>query len=253
MKKIAVALLVPWLMVANMASAAITRNALDQVAVSVWQVRSAFHAFTVMNGDRKYEGQLADVIDLGNDNVALLAEEAETDAELGLVTELEDMWRRYTDLADSNEIVDLGYTDRYTVLDLDTLALDMHQRLLTAREERDGQGADLMTLAVKLQRIASEYMGIAASPDGGGTVGFGEGRLDFKEAVPEFEQLLEQAQAKYAGNEMVTRSLNQVAAKWNFMRESLVKFYENSVPFVVHRYSGSMVDSLQLAVIMMDS
>ena len=253
MKRIAMALLVPMLLVSNLTLAAISRDALDQVAVSVWQIRSAFHAFTVMNGDRVYEAQLADVIDLGDENMALLADEAETDEELGLVTELEDMWRRYTELANSNTIIDMGYTDRYTVLDLDAMALDLHTRLKEAREERSSKGADLMTLAVKLQRLSSEYMGIAASPDGGGTVGFGEGRLDFKEAVPEFERLLEEAQAKYAGNEMVSRSLNQVAAKWNFMRESLVKFYENSVPFVVHRYSTSMVDSLTLAVSMMES
>ena len=109
---------------------------------------------------------------------------------------------------------------------------------------------DLADLAVRLQRITSEYMYTASAPDGGsGAIGTGaeEGRLEFVEAVPDFDARLQAAQKAWSDDPEVSRELRNVASKWAFIRESLVKFYENSVPYVVHRYSRQMVESLNSA------
>lgn len=226
------------------AHAAMDRNDLDQFNISIWKVRTAFHTYSVMMGDPRYLETLEDTIYEGADLVDSLAESAETDEEVALMAELESMWREYEDLASSNSIAELGYTDRYTVLDLDALGVSMHELVAPLRAELAGEGEDLLELASQIQRIASEYMAIAASPDGGGTIGTGEVRLEFNEAVPQFDQLLEQAQARYQDKQLVSRTLDQVASKWSFMRESLIKFNENSVPFVVNRYTTSIVDNL---------
>ena len=226
------------------AQAAIDRKNLDQFNISIWKVRTAFHTYSVMMGDPRYLETLEEAIETGADLVDTLAQNAEGDEEVALMSELEPMWQDYQRLAESNTVAELGYTDRYTVLDLDMLAVRMHELLEPRRADTSGEGEDLLLLASKIQRIASEYMAIAASPDGGGTVGTSEARLEFNVAVPEFDKLLTQVRSRYADKELVSRTLDQVASKWNFMRESLIKFNENSVPFVVNRYTNSIVENL---------
>ena len=226
------------------AQAAIDRTNLDQFNIGIWKVRTAFHTYSVMMGDPRYQESLEEAIYDTADLVDTMAQNAEGDAEVELMAELEPMWQDYQRLAESNTIAELGYTDRYTVLDLDTLAVRMHELLEPQRADTSGEGEDLLMLASKIQRIASEYMAIAASPDGGGTVGTSEARLEFNVAVPEFDKMLEASRARYADQELVSRTLDQVASKWNFMRESLIKFNENSVPFVVNRYTNSIVENL---------
>lgn len=46
----------------------------------------------------------------------------------------------------------------------------------------------------------------------------------------------------------MSRALNQVGLKWTFIRESMVKFYENAVPFLVYRYTKQMVDTLDQSI-----
>ena len=89
---------------------------------------------------------------------------------------------------------------------------------------------------------------MAADPAGGMAAGSDEGRLDFKKSVPEFERMLKAAQSQYADDEAMTRALDQVAVKWKFIRQSMVKFYENAVPFLIYRYTKQMVDTLEQAI-----
>ena len=42
----------------------------------------------------------------------------------------------------------------------------------------------------------------------------------------------------------MARALNQVGLKWQFIRESMVKFYENAVPFLIYRYTKQMVETM---------
>lgn len=234
------------LVAASVANAAITRDTVDQFAIQVWKVRTAFHTYSVMQGDPTYLETLEYAIEDGADLVDTMSSAAETEEEIALVTQLESDWSEFEDLANSNTIVDLGYTDRYTVLDLDALATKMVDAVTPLRADLSEPGRDLLLIASDLQNITSEYMGIAASPDGGGTVGTSEVRLDFAVAVPALDDALAKARERYADNDMVMRTLGQVSSKWTFMRESLVKFNENSVPFVVNRYTTSIVESLDM-------
>ena len=46
----------------------------------------------------------------------------------------------------------------------------------------------------------------------------------------------------------MARALNQVGLKWQFIRESMVKFYENAVPFLIYRYTKQMVETMDQAI-----
>jgi hypothetical protein len=204
----------------------------------------------VMQGANEYLQALEDMIADTDDVLDALESSVETDQEADFIEQVRESWSRYRSLAESNTVAEMGYTEHYTIVDLESEALALSRLIATRRGSVSGKGEDLAELAVLLQHLASEYMYVAGSPDGGsGAIGTGaeEGRLEFVRAVPEFENRLKAAQQAWRTNPDISRELRSVAAKWGFIRESLVKFYENSVPFIVHRYSVQMVGSLNNA------
>ena len=243
------ALLVPLLLLSSPGMAALSRLDLDTLVLDVWRVRAAFHAHTAMQGDPRYLEELDELVAEADDLMATLEDSVESDDEQVFVDSARDAWETFRELAGQNTYAELGYTDHYTIVDMETAALSLSELIDTQRTDTAGKGEDLADLAVRLQRIASEYMFTAALPDAGGAIGTGaeEGRLEFVEAVPDFDARLQAAEKAWAGNPDVSRELSSVVSKWAFIRQSLVKFYENSVPFVVHRYAGQMVESLNQA------
>ena len=243
------ALLVPLMLLSSPGMAALSRLDLDTLVLDVWRVRAAFHAHTAMQGDQRYLDEIDQVLADSDALLATLEEGVETDEEQVFVESVRDAWATYSELAGQNTYAELGYTDHYTIVDMETAALSLSELIDAQRKETSGKGEDLADLAVRLQRISSEYMLTASSPSGGADIGTGaeEGRLEFVEAVPDFDARLQAVQKAWAGNPDVSSELSSVASKWAFIRQSLVKFYENSVPFVVHRYTGQMVESLERA------
>lgn len=223
-------------------AAAIEKSDLQALELDIWNVRSGYYLYSVMSGDSSYNKALQTKIAEAKESYARLAQQAEGDADAKFLKEIDALWPHFISLANQNSIAQKGYTDSYLAIDLNNQAAD----IINLLEQYDAQGkpSDLLVLAIKSQRMTSEYLSLAAAPDGGMSTAEGNIRIDFDQAVPEFDQLLAAAQKNYANNETVTRSLEQVARKWRFIRESMVKFYEDSVPFLVNRYSEQIVELL---------
>lgn len=228
------------------AAAAISQSDLQQLTLDVWRIRADFHMYTVMAGNREYASQLEESISRGEDTMDKLRDGAETDAEQQLVETLEEHWRVYRDKAQSNTVVELGYTDAYTIQDMLKAGVAINQTINEYQGAEEGKYADLIALGADLQQMASEYLYLAADPSGGMGTGTDTARLSFKEAVPAFDKELAALREKYKDDEPVVRTLRQVGLRWQFIRDSLVNFSENSVPFLVHRYSNEMTEELSL-------
>ena len=237
-------------LIATPSTAAISAADLDMLGLKIWQVRAAFHNVTSTLGDPVAEQQLQELIAAAEQVMTQVRDSAESDAEQAQVEQLAENWETYLSLAGQNTAGELGYTDHYTIIDLESSVLALSESLAAQRQQLSGSASDLLAIAIDLQHIASEYMFIASSPDGGSaTMGSAsdESRLEFVEAVPALDAKLKAALQKWQGNADVLRELQSVNTKWGFIRESLVKFYENAVPFLVKRYSTQMVDSLLMA------
>lgn len=249
MKRFTMALVLPLLLAAQSSSAAISRLDLDQFAEKIWHIRAAFHTYTTMQGDPQYRNRLESLIRNTEALVGDISASAEPGDEQVFTDKLTESWQRYQGFAKANTVAELGRTDHYTIVDLENEALVLSKLVNTRRDSVTSQEEELADLAVRLLRITSEYMYISSSPDAGGAMGTGaeDGRLEFVEAVPDFDSRLAAAQKVWADHSEISRELRSVASKWAFIRESLVKFYENSVPYVVQRYSEQMVDSLNTA------
>ncbi|WP_162925752.1 hypothetical protein [Isoalcanivorax indicus] len=237
-------LLLPMLMLPTTAAAAIDQSQLERLQLDIWRIRGDFHMYTVMGGDRQYARQLNQSISNGQRAFQSLTSTADSDAEIALVDTLNDSWRDFVSAAGSNTIAELGYTETYAAQDVNRLAAVMSNQLNNFATSAEGDYHDLWALAAYMQRMASEYLALAADPSGGMAVDTGEGRIEFRDTVPAFDRMLADMRRKYRDDDAVNRALDQVASKWAFIRESLVKFYENAVPFLVHRYTQQIIESI---------
>ncbi len=226
--------------------AAINAQALQQLELDIWSVRSGYYLYSVMEGDKAYEAVLADKITAAERSFNTLKGNAEGSDDEALVNALEDHFHNFIELANENTIAELGYTDTHLAIDLNNQAAEIIQ--LLKEHKGEGDPNDLLALAIQSQRMTSEYLSLAAAPDGGTSAADGEIRIDFDEAVPEFDELLATLQQKYTDDDAVSRALLQVDRKWRFIRESMVKFYEDAVPFLVSRYSEQIVELIEQVV-----
>lgn len=223
------------------ASAALDRAALERMQLDIWRIRADFHMHTVMAGDREYHNRLRASVEQGRRTYQALVRAASSDQERGLFRELGPQWDLFVRSAERAQ----GQADTYAIQDLNRMAAIISERLAGFQTGNEGAGADLWALAAQMQRMASEYLALAADPAGGMAVDTGEGRLEFRDAVPAFEQQLAGLRRTYRNQENVSRALDEVTVKWGFIRESLIKFYENAVPYLVHRYSEQIIDTLK--------
>jgi hypothetical protein len=225
--------------------AAIKQTGIEQMIMDVWRVQADFHMLTVMGGSDKYRKQMEESIQRGNETLNSLRSNAESDAGNTLVSELESTWSDFIEYARANETARQGQPSRYTRLDLRSAGQSMVDRLKGADFAEEGEYSDLMSLGGDLQHIAAEYLRLAAAP-GGGVAGSGD-RISFEDAVPAFGERLTKLEKRYAEEDAIKRTLGQVRIRWRFIRDSLVNFSEDAVPFLIHRYSHQMTDELELA------
>ena len=225
--------------------AAIKQTGIEQMIMDVWRVQADFHMLTVMSGSDEYRKQMEKSIQRGNETLNSLRSNADSDAGNALVSDLESSWSNFVEYARANETAQQGQPSRYTLQDLRSAGNSMVEQLEGADFADEGEYSDLMSLGGDLQHIAAEYLRLAAAP-GGGVAGSGD-RISFEEAVPAFGERLTELEKQYADEDAIKRTLGQVRIRWRFIRDSLVNFSEDAVPFLIHRYSHQMTDELELA------
>ena len=228
--------------------ASISNAELEDFELALWKVRADFHMLTVMVGSKTYISNLDDAIAQAQSGIATLRQDAEGSEERALVNDLEENWGILKAAAQGNTMAEQGFTNAYTIQDVNEIPTAMAQRIESFTGATEGQYDDIRELSAYLQRMTSEYLNIAADPAGGMASGSDEGRIEFKDAVPEFERMLAAAKKNHANDEAISRALNQVGVKWMFIRESMVKFYENAVSYLIYRYTNQMVDTMSQAI-----
>ncbi|MDX1803563.1 MAG: hypothetical protein R3292_05740 [Alcanivorax sp.] len=228
--------------------AAISNAQIEDLELHLWQIRSDFHMYTIMTGNKNYQGDLSKSISGAKQALDDMADSAASDKEKKLISTIKPKWATLRKAAEANTVVSKGYTDAYIIQDVNEMPAEVSDAIKDAGIGEAGKYDDIRQLATYLQHMTSEYLNVAADPAGGMAAGTNEGRMAFKDAVPEFEKRLAAAQKAYAKDDAMVRSLNQVAVKWRFIRQSMVKFYENAVPFLIYRYTNQMVDTMEQAI-----
>lgn len=122
---------------------------------------------------------------------------------------------------------------------IDSLYSGIKKQLDVEVETEVQECRDLATL---LQSIASDYIVQSVSMTGNALISGGNKPLD--ELAKEFSQRLADLNIQSDKVIGLNAKVRQVKAKWAFIKNSLVNFKQNTVPYLVYRYTDRMVDDL---------
>jgi len=243
---LAVVLSITGLSAPMLASAALSRAQLEDLEHHLWQVRTDYHMYAVMDGNDTYRVALNEAAQQAAKALDDLSAGSESDAERALVAALSDQWRRMAaDQALPKPGAAQGEQPAGDPARLDQLPAEMAASINGFEDAAGGDYDDVHALISELQSLTSSYVAIIAAKQDDGEAG---DRGEFEKAVPAFSDRLKRAQAAHRGDGNLSRTLEQAALKWGFIRASMLKFGEDAVPFLVYRYTSQMTGSLQQAV-----
>lgn len=242
------ALLIPTAAFANTAS---DLKHLQTFHLATQKSLGDFYMYNSMEGDQRYARMIDASRQQAREQLGKLANLADVGA-AGLQTQLQQQWQRY-----DGELTTLmaalqkqGYTDLQPVADLaarNRQVLEIAQALYEALQRMDGnaiseQMAATRELSVLMQSIAVNYAARSASV--GASFSGDSSERPIEELVADFSARLS-ALRKHPGNgTAVNTTLDGVATKWRYIEGSLRNYNEKSVPFLVNKYSDSIIRSL---------
>lgn len=247
MRKTLVCVLAFCVLVPVQAVAELARYDVERLKQQIWQIRSEFHMLTIMEGHQDYEMALQRSVQQADREISDVINELRGNDD-DVVSDLNLWWSELKQAANEMVAASGGATDGFVLRSVNERPYDLVNILASLDAAEDGEYDDLAGVAALLQHMTSEYLNLSSNPFGGMAAGSDTYRLDFTEAVPEFEQRLASAMENHRDDPNIIRSLEQVETKWRFMRESMIRFFENSVPFLIYRYTDQIVSTLNQVV-----
>lgn len=239
---LAVVLSITGLATPMLAGAALSRAQLEDLEHHLWQVRTDYHMYSVMDGNDTYRVALNEAAQQAAEALDELSANSESDAERALVADLTGQWEQMA----ADQALPSAADDEAEPASGDPQRLDdLPAQMAAGIDQFDGAAAgdydDVHALISELQHLTSSYVAIIAGQSE-------QDREAFEQAVPAFSDRLKKAQAAHRGDGNLNRTLEQAALKWGFIRSSMLKFGDEAVPFLVYRYTSQMTGSLQQAV-----
>lgn len=234
------------LFISSLAEAQIARSDTLLLELSAWRARAGFHQLSINGNAPEDISTLQSILAEGATYAERVRAKAEGDS-LTTAGELLALWEDLSARAVDNPLATLGYADFNAFSELNTLVVDISKRCQTLSSAAAGGHDDLLEMGVGLQRMASEYLALTAFPSAGINTGTSEQSLNFAEEAMAFERRLESVEARYKGDDRMSRMLAQTRTRWSFIR-SAVPELDNpdsaKVPLLFHRYSSQITADL---------
>ena len=225
---------------------------LHQLRLAAQKSLGDFYMYNGMEGDQRYARMIGQSLIEANERLAALTD-MPGEGSKALRAQLTQQWTGYrNDL--EGLIVTLktqGYTDLQPVADL---AADNRQLMALCLElyNKIQQESDHQVLALTqqsreqsllMQEIAVDYALRSASV-GATFMGGGEVR-PIEEMVGQFAEQLAQLEKAAQNTSQIKQTLSGISTKWRYIEKSLKNYNENSVPFLVNKYSDSIIEGLE--------
>lgn len=225
---------------------------LHQMRLDTQKSLSSFYMYNNMEGDQRYARMIDEAISQANQALAGL-QDLNGDSSKTLNAQLVALWSNYE--SNLKQLVSTlktqGYTDLQPVADLaehNQKIMQLSQELYSKIEQETGYSVPpLIQLSRKqslvMQAIAVDYSSRSASV--GATFMGGGNSQSIEELVSEFASTLEQLSQAPENTAQTSKTLSNVGTKWNYIEKSLKNYNENSVPFLVSKYSDSIIEELE--------
>ncbi|PSF05641.1 hypothetical protein C7H09_13340 [Marinobacter fuscus] len=228
---------------------------LHNFRISNYQALDAFYSFSASN-DTDTLNRIVIGVNSSNDAMNSLVasnSEALSQQQLGQLNQQFDL---YKDLMRNNinEVRERGYPDLRLMADLANQALDMNNlasELYSIARERIGVEPDTrvesarsaaVVMAQMMARYAARtHSAVAQTFQGAAT------EVPLDEQASSFDTLLDAVRSGPADGELKA-VLEDVAAKWQFIRASYINYNERNVSFIIDRYSKGIIEGLTSAI-----
>ncbi len=227
---------------------------LHQLRLAAQKSLGDFYMYNSMDGDQRYARQIEESV---HDASARMAELTDLpgDASKAMRAQLEQQLSAYEAELKSltTAMKTQGFTDLQPVADLATRnqqLMALSGELYSKIQQESGQIVPPMTQqsreqSLLMQAIAVDYASRSASV-GGTFIGSAAGEEhSIDDLVTQFAGKLSSMESAPQNTTQIRESLNGINTKWRYIEKSLKNYNENSVPFVVSKYSDSIIDGLE--------
>ncbi|HET8705916.1 MAG TPA: hypothetical protein VFM46_06400, partial [Pseudomonadales bacterium] len=137
--------------------------------------------------------------------------------------------------------------------DLQQMLNDTAQKVKDATQYKiQPDVASLRALALLMQQMTSRYVE-KASANNGSAYRDTSSETELDQLAQYFRKKLEEVQNSTQQNEAVRNILRNVSVRWNFMEGSFVHYNEDTVPFLIARYSDDVIQQLNQAANTLDN
>lgn len=210
-----------------------------------------FYMYNGMEGDQRYARMIDASRQQAREQLGKLANLRDVGA-ARLHGQLQQQWQAY-----DQELTTLmtalqkqGYTDLQPVADMasrNRQVLATAQALYEALQRMDGsavsaQASAIRQLSLLMQSIAVNYAARSASV--GASFSADSSERPIEELVADFSTRLAALRNQPGNSAAINTALDGVATKWRYIESSLRNYNEKSVPFLVNKYSDSIIRSL---------
>lgn len=111
--------------------------------------------------------------------------------------------------------------------------------------------SSIRALALLMQQMTSRYIE-KASANNGSAYRDTSSETELDQLAQYFRKKLEEVQAATQNNDQVRAKLKNVSVRWNFMEGSFIHYNEDTVPFLISRYSDDIIQTLNDAAQSLD-
>ena len=225
---------------------------LHQLRLAAQKSLGDFYMYNGMEGDQRYARMIGHSLTEANERLQALAD-MPGEGSKALRAQLTQQWAGYQ--SDLERLIGTlksqGYTDLQPVADL---AADNRQLMALCEElynkiqQESGHQVSALTQqsreqSLLMQAIAVDYALRSASV-GATFMGGGEVR-PIEEMVGQFAEQLALMEKATQNTTEITQTLSGISTKWRYIEKSLKNYNENSVPFLVNKYSDSIIEGLE--------
>ena len=225
---------------------------LHQLRLVAQKTLGDFYMYNGMEGDQRYARMIEQSLGQANEHLQALTDMPGEGSKV-LLTQLAQQWQDYQ--SELNRLIKAlrqrGYTDLQPVADLSASnqqLLALSNELYNKIHQESGHRTAALTQqsreqSLLMQAIAVDYASRSASV-GATFIGGGEVR-PIEEMVSQFAERLASLEQATQNSAQLKQTLDSVATKWRYIEKSLMNYNENSVPFLVNKYSDSIIEGLE--------
>lgn len=211
-----------------------------------------FYMYNGMEGDQRYARMIVESLQQAQGHLDGLGE-LPGEGSRALRAQLQREWLDYRDNLQTlmDAMRTQGYTDLQPVANLadgNRRLIGIGLQLYREIQQESGQSVPSLTQqsreqSLLMQGIALDYASRSASI---GTSFFGGGEeRAIDELVGEFANRLDGLVHARQNTPEITAALASIGTKWRYIEKSLLNYNENSVPFLVNKYSDSIIEGLE--------